>query len=104
MTKLKIAFVYAKTVSSSAWTYAHELGRLHLKQVFPEKVSTVYYDNVTEETAEDVIEAAIKDESDIIFTTSPAFVQASVKAAIANQDVRILNCSLNTSHRYIRTY
>ncbi len=104
MTKLKIAFVYAKTVSSSAWTYAHELGRLHLKQVFPEKVSTVYYDNVTEETAEDVIEAAIKDECDIIFTTSPAFVQASVKAAIANQDVRILNCSLNTSHRYIRTY
>ncbi len=104
MTKLKIAFVYAKTASSSAWTYAHELGRLHLEQTFPEKVSTVYYDNVTEETVETVIEEAIRDECDIIFTTSPAFVQASVKAAIAHTDVRILNCSLNTSHRYIRTY
>ncbi len=40
----------------------------------------------------------------IIFTTTPSFVQASVKAAIANPAIRILNCSLNTSHRYIRTY
>ena len=104
MTKLKIAFVYAKTVSSSAWTYAHELGRLHLEQSFPEKVSTMYFDNVTEDTAEEIIEEAIQEECDIIFTTSPAFVQASVKEAIANPNVRILNCSLNTSHRYIRTY
>ena len=104
MTKLKIAFVYAKTVSSSAWTYAHELGRLHLEQAFPEKVSTMYFDDVTEDTAEEIIEEAIQEECDIIFTTSPAFVQASVKEAIANPNVRILNCSLNTSHRYIRTY
>lgn len=104
MTKLKIGFVYAKTMSSSAWTYAHELGRLYLEQAFPEKVSTVYYDNVTEESIDEVIEKVIQDGCDIIFTTSPAFVQASVKAAIAHPDVRILNCSLNTSHRYIRTY
>ncbi|MCC8017023.1 MAG: BMP family ABC transporter substrate-binding protein, partial [Lachnospiraceae bacterium] len=37
-------------------------------------------------------------------TTTPVFAAASVKAAIANPEVRILNCSLNTSHRYIRTY
>ncbi len=53
---------------------------------------------------EDRIEEAIEDGCDIIFTTTPAFVQASVKAAIAHPDVRILNCSVNTSHRYIRTY
>lgn len=29
---------------------------------------------------------------------------ASVKMAIAHPDVKILNCSLNTSHKYIRTY
>lgn len=40
----------------------------------------------------------------LIFTTTPIFAQASVKAAIAHTQVRILNCSLNTSHRYIRTY
>jgi len=39
--KLKIAFIYEKTPGTSAWTYAHELGRLHLQQTFPEEVQTV---------------------------------------------------------------
>lgn len=102
--KLKIAFIYAKTVRSSAWTYTHELGRMHLEQTFPEEVSTMYYDNVTGDTIEERIEQAIREGCNIIFTTTPTFAQASVKAAIAHPEVRILNCSLNTSHRYIRTY
>ncbi len=104
ISNLKVAFIYEKTPGSSAWTYAHELGRLHLEQTFPDEVSTVYYENVTLDNVEECIEGAIKDGCNIIFTTTPSFVQASVKAAIANPDVRILNCSVNTSHRYIRTY
>ena len=104
ISKLKVAFIYEKTPGSSAWTYAHELGRLHLDQTFPEEVSTVYYENVTLDNIEERIDEAISDGCNIIFTTTPSFVQASVKAAIANPDVRILNCSVNTSHRYIRTY
>lgn len=102
--KLKIAFIYAKTPGSSAWTYAHELGRLHLEQTFPEEVTTLCYENIVPEIAEKAIADAIHQGCNMIFTTTPAFVQASVQAAIANPDIRILNCSLNTSHRYIRTY
>lgn len=102
--KLKIAFIYERTAVSSAWTYAHELGRLHLEQTFPDEVSTVFYENVTVDTVNEAIEKAIGDGCNILFTTTPSFVQASVKAAIAHPDVRILNCSVNTSHRYIRTY
>lgn len=102
--KLKIAFLYAKTPGTSAWTYAHELGRLHLEQTFPEEVMTMCYENLTPELAEKAISDAIQKGCNIIFTTTPEFVQASVQAAIANPNVRILNCSLNTSHRYIRTY
>ena len=47
MSKLKIAFIYEKTPASSAWTYGHELGRLHLEQIFPDEVDTYYYVNVT---------------------------------------------------------
>lgn len=101
---LKIAFIYEKTATSSAWTYAHELGRLHLEQTFPGQVETIYYDNITKDTIEETIDDAIDAGCDIIFTTTPAFVQASVKAAIGHPHLRILNCSLNTSHRYIRTY
>lgn len=102
--KLKIAFLYEKTPGTSAWTYAHELGRMHLEQTFSDEVSTVHYDNVTQENVDALIGDAIQDGCNIIFTTTPSFVQASVKAAIANPEIRILNCSLNTSHRYIRTY
>ena len=102
--KLKIAFLYAKTPATSAWTYAHELGRLHLEQTFPEEVTTECYENLTRDLAEKAIADAIQKGCNIIFTTTPEFVQASVQAAIAHPEVKILNCSLNTSHRYIRTY
>ncbi len=102
--KMKAAFIYEKTPGTSAWTYAHELGRLYLEQTFPDEVSTVAYENGTEENVEGLIADAIRSGCNLIFTTTPPFVQASVKAAIANPEVRILNCSLNTSHRYIRTY
>ena len=102
--KPKIAFIYEKTPGSSAWTYAHELGRQHIEQAFSDEVSTVCYEGITQELAEETIESAIGEGCNIIFSTTPAFVTGSVKAAIAHPDVRILNCSLNTSHRYIRTY
>lgn len=102
--RLKIAFIYDQTPRTSAWTYAHELGRLHLEQTFPDEVSTLYYDGVTIQDVDSYIERAIAEGCNLIFTTTPAFASASLKAAIANPDVRILNCSLNTSHRYIRTY
>ena len=104
VTKLKAAFIYEKSPMTSAWTYAHELGRLQLEQRFPKEVTTVCYENVTVDTVEDVLEEAVEEGCNLIFTTTPAFAQASVKAAIAHPKIRILNCSLNTSHRYIRTY
>lgn len=102
--KLNIAFIYEKTPGTSAWTYAHELGRLHLEQTFPEEVHTISYENGTPENIDSLLEDAVNAGCDLIFTTTPPFAQASVKAAIANPKIRILNCSLNTSHRYIRTY
>ena len=102
--KLKVAFIYEKTAASSAWTYAHELGRLHLNQTFPDELTTVCYDNISANLIEECLEAAIANGCNLIFTTTPVFAPASVKAAIAHPNVRILNCSLNTSHRYIRTY
>lgn len=102
--KLKAAFIYEKTSGTSSWTYTHELGRLYLEQTFPDELQTICYESGTTENADDLIEQAIAEGCNLIFTTTPAFVQASVKAAIAHPNVRILNCSLNTSHKYIRTY
>ena len=102
--KLKIAFLYEKTPASSAWSYGHELGRLHLENAFPDEVETLYYENITKDNVDEYIEKAIHEGCNLIFTTTPSLAQASVKAAIDHPNVRILNCSVNTSHRYIRTY
>lgn len=104
MSKIKIAFIYEKTPDSSAWTYVHELGRQHLEEVFPDEVETIYYENVTQSNVEETLNQAVLEGCNIIFTTTPSFTQASVKVAIEHPNIHILNCSVNTSHRYIRTY
>lgn len=102
--KQHVAFVHEKTAETSAWTYAHELGRMHLQQTFEDQISTTSYENATTENADKLLEQAIADGNNLIFTTSPPLLKASLKAAIEHPEVKILNCSLNTSHRYIRTY
>ncbi len=102
--KVKVAFIHEKTAETSGWTYAHELGRMHLQQTFDDQVVTSCYDNATEENADRLLEQAIGNGNNLIFTTSPPLLKASLKAAIDHPDVKILNCSLNTSHKYIRTY
>lgn len=105
--KLRAAFIYDKPASDSAWTYAHELGRLHVDNVFKDSLETCYIDNIDpndEAATIEALEAVIADGYDVIFTTTPRFLNACLKTAVAHPDAKILNCSLNTSHPYIRTY
>lgn len=103
---LKIAFVHETAPEKSGWTYAHDLGRMHLEQAFQDQVKTaVYHLEATDEKSQmSLIEQAIEDGNKIIFTTSPVLCHASIKAAIAHPDVKILNCSLLAGHGSIRTY
>ena len=102
--KKKFAFLYDKTPETSAWTYAHELGRIHVSEMFSEEIETCAINEVTEKNAEEIIEGLIKDGYTNIFTTTPILVKPSLKMAVEHPEVKILNCSLNMSHRYIRTY
>lgn len=102
--RMKVAFLYDNTPQTSHWTYSHELGRLYLEQAFGDQIITTAYDNLTVDTVGAAIEKAIADGNTTIFTTAAEFIEPSLIAAIDHPDVRILNCSLNCSHRYIRTY
>lgn len=102
--KQHVAFIHEKTSKTSGWTYSHELGRMHLEEAFADQISTTCYNNATEENAEELLNKAIADGNNLIFTTSPPLMKASLKVAIEHPEVKILNCSLNTSHKYIRTY
>lgn len=103
--RLKVAFVYDKSPSTSDWNYGHELGRKHLEDSFPNQIQTTAYNEVrADENTVDVLESIIQDGHDIVFTTSSQLLPASLKMAVEHPEVKILNCSLNSTHQYIRTY
>lgn len=104
-TQIRAAFIHFKTAATSSWVYAHELGRKDLEAALEGRIETICLDGADDEASiARAFEAAIADNSDLIFTTSPRLLKASVKAAVDHPHIRILNCSLNTAHPSIRTY
>lgn len=102
---LKIAFIYNKTAKTSAWTYAHELGRMHLEQVYGGRLKTMAIDNIsTEAEMNNAIELSIASGCNMIFTTAPQMANQSVRSAILHPEVKIYNCSIKMSYSSICTY
>jgi len=103
--KLKVAFIYDKSPEESAWIYSHELGRLHLEQKYAGTVTTRCFYNVQPGVNDTEIFKQVTDSDyDVIFTATPRLMLTSLKGAVQNPDKKILNCALNVSHKYIRTY
>lgn len=102
---IKVAFVHDKTPETSGWTYGHDMGRLHVERVFGAEIeASAYYNALAEDDGTAAIDRAISDGNSVVFTTSPRMLNASLRAAVDNPKITFLNCSINTSHRYIRTY
>lgn len=102
---LKIAFIHAKTVETSSWTYGHDLGRSHLEQALAgQVVIRSYFQADTPKQESDCFEHAIADGNTVIFSTSPKLLGTSIKYAMKYPKLNILNCSLNTSCKHLRTY
>ena len=102
---LKVAFVHERTPGTSSWTSQHEFGRTQLDTVFAGKVeTTAYFNAVPGENADALVEQAITDGADVVFTTSPKLVGASLRAAVKHPQVHILNCSMEMPYASIRTY
>ncbi len=100
---LKIAFVYYKDPHISGWSYSHELGREHISSVFDEKVETTAfttYDSSDIDLLEKIIEQGYK----LIFTATPVLSSISLKCAILHPEIIILNCSINSAFRHMRSY
>lgn len=102
---LKIAFIHAKTGETSSWTYGHELGRMHLEQVFDGKIKTLSFEKAdTESSISEAINLAISAHCNMIFTTASQMINQCVKAAIQYPEIRFFNCSVNMSYSSLCTY
>ncbi len=103
--KINVAFAYAKTPETSCWSYSHELGRLHIDNAFEDHITTSYIDNVPEnEDAYEYIKRLAENDNDIIFTTSPTFIEATLKVALEYPSIKFLNCSEAFSYKHVNTY
>lgn len=102
---LKAAFINVRTPELSPWTSAHEFGRTQLDQVFAGQVETAAYNNaVPGVNADELVEQAIAEGADIVFTTSPQLVGAALRSALRHPEIHILNCSVDMPYASIRTY
>lgn len=102
---LDVAFVHQLTSAKSAWVLGHEEGRQHIEKVFGDRIIVRnYYDANTPELAEQLIEQAVAEGAQVVFTTAPPLSQATLKAAVKYPKVRFLNCSVDQPYSSLRTY
>lgn len=100
---LKAAFLHDMTPERSGWTYEHEQGRQYAQRVLGERIETTAVFDAMDDP-DGALAQVIDRGCRLVFTTSPRLLAASLRAAIAHPEVVVMNCSLNTSHRYIRSY
>jgi basic membrane protein A and related proteins len=103
--QLKIAFAYARSIEGSGWTYAHELGRLYLQDTLGEQITTSYVENVPEnKDAYKVFRKLAEEGNDIIFTTSPIYLNSTLKCALEFPNVKFFNCSEAHPYKHVSNY
>ena len=105
MDQLKVAFVHQLDSSSSAWVLGHEDGRRHIENTFGEEILvSSYFGASTPELADQLIEQAVAEGAQVVFTTAPPLSKATLKAAVKYPKIRFLNCSVDQAYSSIRTY
>ncbi|MBR1820347.1 MAG: BMP family ABC transporter substrate-binding protein [Clostridia bacterium] len=102
--KVKVAFMYTREPSQSGWTYWHDLGRINMENDMGERVKTTVCVCETPDSYEAEIERLIAEGNNLIFTTSPLMLSASMKASVKHPDAKLLNCSLLASWQRVRSY
>ena len=102
---VNVAFVHQYSEETSNWTRAHENGRRHLETVLGKAVTTRAYENAdTPELAKTLIEQAVADGAEVVFTTAPQLISPCMKASVKYPKVRFLNCALHQPYATVRTY
>ncbi len=103
--KLKILFIYEDLLNNSEWAKLHEASRLYIQELFKEKIESSYMENIHsgDEMYNKLID--IWDDYDYIFTTSPSYINDTLKAAIEKGNgKKVFNCSSTHFLKYVSTY
>ena len=100
-----VAFVHQLDPVISPWVIGHEDGRKYLEDTFGEQVvCRSYYNARTDEAAENLIEQAIEEGAQIIFTTAPKLNRITLKFAVKYPKLHFFNCSVDLPYSSVRAY
>ena len=103
--RLNVAMIYQQDEKISTWTKGHAQGAAHLQAAFPDQVKVREYRHAdTPEETLALLDQAVAEGADLVFTTTPPLLSATLKAAVKYPKVRFLNCSAGTSLSSVRSY
>ena len=102
--RLRCAFLFQKDPETSPWTAAHDRGRVYLEQALGDSVSAACYYDVDPKAADAVLERAVGDGAELVFTTSVGFIDAALRVSVKYPKVRFMNCSINQPYVNVKAY
>ncbi len=102
---VNVAFVHQRDADTSPWIAGHEEGAAYLREELAGQVTVrSYFYADTPELAERVLDRAVAEGAQIVFTTTPQLSRPTLKAAVKHPKVRFLNCSVAAPYSSVRTY
>lgn len=102
---IKVAFVHQRTPEVSPWTKAHDAGRLHVEQALGKDVTVKSYFSANSALeAEAILEQAIADGAQVVFTTSIRLIGPTLKISMRYPKVRFFNCSVHMPYSTVHPY
>lgn len=102
---LNVALIHQQDAEISTWTRGHEQGAAELREALGDRVTVrSYFHADTPEQAEALLELAVEDGAELVFTTTPTLLRPTLKVAVKYPKVRFLNCSVDTPLSSVRSY
>ena len=102
---VNVAFVHQLDLETSGWVQGHEQGRAYIEDIFGDKITVRSYFGANHAMeAEATLEQAVADGANVIFTTAPKLIRATLKYALKYPKVSFYNCSVDQPYSSVTTY
>ena len=102
---VNVAFVHPLDPIRSSWILGHDQGREYLEKQLGSRVTVrSYFHADTPQLAEQLLEQAVEEGANVVFTTTPQLSRSTLKVAVKYPKVKFLNCSVDAPYSSIRTY
>lgn len=99
----RVAFIYAFDPEKSAWTRAHDLGRMYLESHMSGRVSVKVYEAFDKNYLA-AMEQAVSEGAELIFATTSPMMEACRRIAAKHPNVQVFNCALHRHYSNVRMY